>query len=204
MLAKEQAEIDLKVEPITNMTWNKYDKAYIEETYGLLKDNYQRVMKAQENVHKILASINSWGEVPLYMRKDHHTDALLEISNRDAIVGTRLRKCLVTKRLIEKVVLDENYRLYFNILPSCPCSSGSDDDEDGDIDEDLDSRRRSRSASTRHQTIESLGDVSKLREHFVSSIVIDNEHIELYRPYQEYIDNMVGNAIMAAIHTRYV
>lgn len=203
MLAKEKATLDEQVEPlITTMTWEKYDRAYIEETFELIKDYYDRVMKAQDNVRKIVASINSWGDVPLYMRKDNNTDTLLDIANREATISTRLRKCLLSKRMIEKVILDENYRLYFNIPPSCPCSSGSEDSEEEEADE-AESRRRSRTASQRQQTIsESLGDVNRLREMFSTTIVIESAHLELYRPYQEYVDNLVSNAMMSAVHIR--
>lgn len=205
MLAKEKQNLDLRLLPlITEMTWNKYDKDYIEETFDLVKEYYDRVMKAQANVQKILSSINAWGDVPLFVRKDNHNDALLDIVNRDITVSNRFRRALVSNRLAEKVVLDENYRLYFNIPPSCPCSSGSEYSEDEEDDEN-DARRKSGTASQRQQTLtaESLGDLNRLREPFSTTVIISDENAILYTPYQEYVDGLVGMAIMSAVHTRY-
>lgn len=205
MLATEKTTIDTQIQPlITTMTWDKYDKEYIEETFTLVKEFYDRVMKAQANVQKIMASINAWGESPLFTRKDNSTDALLDIANRGAIVAFRLRKSLQTNRQIEKIMQDENYRLYFNVSPSCPCSSGSEESGE-DEDEDNDARRKSGTASQRQQTMsESLGDLNRLREAFSTTVVFTEENAALYKPYCDYVDELVGKAVMAAIHTRFL
>lgn len=201
MLAKEKSKLDARLKPlISQMTWDKYDKDYIEETFGMIRDYHSRVMKAQANVQKILSNINAWGEVPLFTRKDNLIDSLLDIANRGTAINSRLNRCLLSNRLIEKVILDENYRLYFNVPASCPCSSGSEssDEEDDDYN---DSRR---TTSKRQQTItESLGDINRLREPFTTTLVFKEDDAKLYLPYQEYIDVLVGKEIMSAIHTRF-
>lgn len=200
ILAKEKEGLDNKIKPlISTMTWDHYDKEYIEDTFDLVKDYYDRVMRAQENIRLILASIKQWGEVPLYARRDNMTDTLLDISNRDAAIAFRLRQCLLTKRLIEKVVLDENFRLFFNIAFSCPCSSGSDDESN---DGENETYQKSSVSHQKHQTV-SMSEVGQLRQTFATSIVISGEQALLYRPYQEFIDDLVGVAIMDAIRVRW-
>lgn len=201
MLAKEKTILDEKLQPIIlEMTWDTYDKEYIENTFDLIKSYYDRVMKAQENIEKIVSNLNALGVIPLFVRKDNTTDALLDIGNREWNVAIRLRRLLQLNRMAEKVVMDENYRLYFNVPLSCPCSSDSEKSDDEEDDDDAQIKSRSRSVSQRQQTIESLVDFARVVP-FTSS-VIDQENAALYLPYQEYVDEMVGQAIMAGIHTR--
>lgn len=192
LLAKEKTMLDAALEPaLKSMTWEKYDPAYVDEIYSQVKDYYDRVMKAQANIRKILASINAWGEVPLFPRKDNNNEALLDILQRDAMLESRLKKVLVSKKLIDRVVLDENYRLFFNIPFSCPCSSGSDSDSDDGGLMTGDMKAKQQSADTE--------DLAKLREPFDTKIKIEGTQGALYRAYQEYMDEIVGAAIMNAI-----
>lgn len=198
MLAKEKKTLDDKLQPlISSMTWDKYNKEYIEDTFDSIKDYYDRVMKAQANVQKILSSIGAWGEIPLFIRKDNSTDGLLDIANRELIVANRLRRGLQLNRLAEKIVLDENYRLYFNVPPSCPCTSDSENSEDEDDEENA-------YRKTQRQQTDTKVDLNQLREAFTTTVVIGDEAAVLYLPYQEYVDEMVGKAIMTAIHIRLV
>lgn len=205
MLAKEKSKHDSRLQPLINsMTWDKYDKKYIEETFALIKNYHDRVMKAQANVDKIIESVNSWGEIPLFARKDNETDTLLDIGNRDTSIGIRLRRCLVSNRLAERIVLDENYRLYFNVPPSCPCSSGSESSTEEE-EEENEEFGKGKTASQRQQTMmDSMGDLTRLREPYVATVEIAEDNAALYTPYQEYVDELVGKAIMAGVHTRFV
>lgn len=203
MLAHEKSNIDARLEPlITVMTWDKYDKDYIQESFKLVKDYYERVMKAQENVQKVLDSINAWGETPLFTRKDNQTDTLLDIAPHDSLINSRLRRTLTSNRLAEKVMLDENYRLYFNVPPSCPCSSDSESEEAEEQEAEIDTRQKSR-VSQRQQTItEVLGDLNRLRESFSTTLQFEDAKSALYQPYKDYVDKLVGQAVMAAVLTR--
>lgn len=209
MLAQEKRMLDAKLTPaIESMTWEKYDSEYVDKCYDLVKDYYDRVTRAQANVKKILDGINAWGSVPLFQRKDGLTDTLLDVQAREVQLESRLRKCLVSKRMLERVVVDENYRLYFNVPFSCPCSSGSED-SDKDLDDDDAGRgmRASRAVSVRSvHNASSFEDVSKLLGKFESNLVREDWKGELYKAYEDYVDDLVGKAIMdgIAISIRYI
>lgn len=200
MLAKEKAMLDGKLDPlIKTMSWEKYNPEYVDEVYALTKDYYDRVMKAQANIRKMLASIESWGSVALFPRKDFATETLLDIHTRDVALESRLKKCLQSKHITDRIMLDENYRLFFNLPFSCPCSSGSDDSDEEDEDEPH--IMNSDGFVVAKQTAASSEDVGKLREPYMTKVVIDGWQGELFRPYQEYVDGLIGTAIMDGVAT---
>lgn len=210
MLAQEKRMLDAKVLPaIETMTWESYDPEYIDECYDMVKDYYERVLRAQANVQRILDSINSWGSVPLFQRKDGLTDTLLDIHAREVQLESRLRKCLVSKRMLERVVMDENYRLFFNVPFSCTCSSSSKASDD-ELDDDDDMSRGLRASQAENgrsmQNAPSVENVGELLVQFKTDLVREDWKGELYRAYEAYVDDLVGKAIMSGIATslRYI
>lgn len=153
--------------------------------------------KAQANIRRILTTINKWGSEPLFSRKGGTTNLLLDISNRDLVLNTRLKKCIDAKRQIDHIVNDVNFRLFFNIDFSCPCSSDEEDD-----DEEL--HAASGMISQRAQTSSfNDEDVVKLRRDVNINLVKSAAQLAMYRAYLEYVDTVVGDELMAAIQKRF-
>lgn len=174
----------------------KTDPDYIEQIYKRTQGIHERVNKAQANLRKILASINKWGSKPLFHRKSHSTNLLLDIQNRDYSLNRRLKKCIETKRLIDRIMMDTNFRLFFNIEFSCPCSSDEETDEEP-------SPSTSGMISQRAQTVGFTDDdLQKLRQDVPVHVNKSKQQMTLYRAYEEYVDAEVGKALMAAIHKR--
>lgn len=84
--------------------------------YDKISNIYNRLIKTQENVQKLLNSINIWGNIPLYQRNTASPKALLDIENRSEKCKVRSIEAINSKTLSE-YTMEENYRLFFN-LPS--------------------------------------------------------------------------------------
>lgn len=183
----------------------------MSKIYDTCKGMYERVTKAQDNLKKILDQIEKWGSVPLFARKDMNKDLLLDLTNRETNLNNRLKQCLESKRAIDRVIMDDNFRLFFNIPFSCPCSS--DDDDDGDDSDSVEKDRVSEKSghqeesgmiSQKAQASFSDDEIAKLRAPIKVNIIKSSAQLQLYRPYEEYVDNLMGKAMMDAVLTRCV
>ena len=163
---------------------------------------YNRVTKAQQNIQNILKTINEWGSVPLFTRKHDDPDALIDIARRDAIASARLIKCMTAKKKIDEILNKENFCLYFNMqIDSCPCSS--DDEDETNSDEEVSASPSMRSTKASSISVnEAL--IALLRKPVQIKFSKSEHQLKLYRPYEEYIDKLIGDALMDAITVRYV
>lgn len=96
---------------LSNFTWKTYGD--IDELFKTLENLYKRIVLAHDNIDKIKEKIRSWGDIPLFERKEENDINLLNIQNRDKIVEKRYKQCLETQKFIEKV-MRENYCLFQN------------------------------------------------------------------------------------------
>lgn len=204
MLAQEKRMLDGKLDAlIDRQTWDSYETEYVDQVFGLVQNYHDRVMRAQENVRKILESINSWGSVPVFQRKDQQTDTLLDVQNRNLLSETRLRDCLLSKRLIQKFIVDENYRLYFNVPFSCPCSEdeSTESEDEGDVDKRAIRRSRVGPLGGPQLAPVTPEELAKLQMPFETNLVREDWKNQLYHEYEIYVDNLVGEAMMNAVLT---
>lgn len=171
--------------------------------YDTCKGMYERVTKAQANLKKILDQIDKWGSVPLFARKDMNKELLLDVNNRETNLNVRLKQCLISKRDIDRVIMDDNFRLFFNIPFSCPCSSDDDTDEEDRSSEKGGREEESGMISQKAQASFSEDEIAKLRAPIKVNILKSPAQLQLYRAYEEYVDNLMGKAIMDAVLTRW-
>lgn len=116
LIDKEMQIIDNKLEvAINSAKWNDYDQNYIDDVHSDLKDLHSRFMKTKLNVKKIIADLKSWGNVPLYERRDGLTKSLIFREESAMRVERRQEDCRKTKKLIDNLV-DENFRLFFKMV----------------------------------------------------------------------------------------
>lgn len=119
----EQTLIDKEMKSIDNMLnvalsearWSDYDQNYIDDVHSDLKDLHSRFMRTKLNIKKITASLKSWGNIPLYERKDGLTNSLILPEESVMRVENRQEDCKKTKKLIDNLV-DENFRLFFKMV----------------------------------------------------------------------------------------
>ncbi|XP_055614548.1 dynein beta chain, ciliary, partial [Uranotaenia lowii] len=208
LIEKELVEIEHLIDKACSgrIDWNNYDPDFIEDFYSKLKNLHTRVLKIQNNVKKIQKSIRSWGDVPLYRRKDR----LLDIEDRPGKVQQRLNDCFDTKKLID-VAMEQNFKYFFDFYVESVVT----------IPSDLGSKKSARSGSlsiAKEASVEAAaeekkdeeaeeGESSSRRGTAEESIAPEEElqktasMMALFRPYQEYVDTIVSKEIMDSIRT---
>ncbi|KAL1403957.1 hypothetical protein pipiens_005505 [Culex pipiens pipiens] len=206
LIKKEILEIDKIIEQACSgrIDWNNYEASFIDEFYDKLKNLHTRVMKAQNNIRKIRDSIRSWGQVPMYQRKDASTDGLLDIEDRPGKVQRRLEGCFDTKKLID-VAMEQNFRYFFDYFVKSEIKIS-----------DVSVRKPATNESL--AVVRELSEIKIEGEEAGSSCLPISSCLEtsdldrtesqmvLFRPYQEYVDSLVSKEILDSIHTsvRYV
>lgn len=71
-------------------------------------------MQAQRNVTEAVASIEIWSKVPLFERREGKLDNLLHLEDRAERVQRRYELIEATSASLG-TLLEQNYRLYFNL-----------------------------------------------------------------------------------------
>ena len=89
---------------------------YIETLLSLLKKLHSRVFRAQENIEKLLKTMYEWAMIPVLDRKDFKDENLLAIGERKDRFAKRYSEIEQAAEEIKRV-LDENYKLFFDLLP---------------------------------------------------------------------------------------
>lgn len=144
---------------IEKHTWKTYSIEELDGLFETLEHLYKRITKAHTNIELIVEKIRSWGNVPMYERKEEIDTNLLYIIDRDNIVDTRYKTCIETQDFIRDV-MRENYYLFtdkFSIF-------------DGEI------------------IVHTEGEPDKTTDEAIA-----------YTLYEEYIDEMVGKEVLAAV-----
>lgn len=94
----------------------------------------KRIEKCQANLDAIKQSINAWGKVPLFQRKDLNPKALLGVEPRADIIAKRVKQANNTKELIDKLMY-ENAKLFFDIPQRYVIDESSEAFEEEDDEE---------------------------------------------------------------------
>ncbi|XP_055624142.1 dynein beta chain, ciliary-like isoform X3 [Toxorhynchites rutilus septentrionalis] len=211
LIQKEVAQVDKIIEMACSgrIDWNNYDPVYIDEFYDRLKNLHTRVLKAQNNIKKIVDSIRSWGQVPLYQRKDGGSTGLLDIDDRSGKVQRRLEGCFDTKKKID-IAMEQNFRYFFNLFVESQELISSMSIKKEETRESLPQVGRSleerledggESSQATEDTEEKVPSLEQVLE-----FVRTPSQLALYRPYQEYVDSIVSSEILDSIRTsvRYI
>lgn len=216
IIEEEILEVDKMLQKaITKQTWKKYDKNYVMELYDKVKNFNTRVVRSQKNIQMIRDTIRKFGQIPLYERKDEKSETLLALDDREGRLARRKKNCQEAQGLIDKF-MDENFRLLFNhpLVPEVPeeevdekesIKSGSKSQLN--VDQGPQEKMKPESGSLKldqeSQVGASLTAIPKKQESIYDIVKTDRE-IELYRPYEEYVDKLVGDELMNAVATRSV
>lgn len=89
---------------------------YIDNLLDLVRKLHSRIFYAQENIDTLLRIIYSWAMSPILERKDFKDENLLAVSDRDENFQKRYNQIEHANRELNRV-LDENYKLFFDLLP---------------------------------------------------------------------------------------
>uniref|UniRef100_A0A182SW49 Dynein heavy chain tail domain-containing protein n=1 Tax=Anopheles maculatus TaxID=74869 RepID=A0A182SW49_9DIPT len=213
LIQKEIDEIDAILADACSgrIDWNNFDQSFIDGLYDKLYNLYSRVLKAKANIQKVQNSIRSWGQIPLYERLNGDNTSLINIENRSLIVQRRLEACLDTKKLIEKV-MDENFKLYFDYLVALSeeklsSASGTSSQRRSSMIMPAPEQEEQQPANVvalevpdaeeEQSAADTLDDVPSLDQ---SELGKNLSQLELFRPYEEYVDSILSKEIMDAVH----
>lgn len=106
---------EMVVDFLSKHTWKTHSNEAIDELFNTLEQLYKRVVQAHSNIDKIKQKIRSWGNVPLFERRQENDVNLLNIQNRAKIVEKRYKECIETQEMIDNV-MRENFCLFQNRL----------------------------------------------------------------------------------------
>lgn len=73
-------------------------------------------MRCQDNILNLEKMIYEWAILPVLERKDSKVENLLEIEEREQRFNKRYSNIETTNSEIKRI-LDENYKLYFDLIP---------------------------------------------------------------------------------------
>ncbi|XP_037954213.1 dynein beta chain, ciliary [Teleopsis dalmanni] len=134
-------EAELKIyealmEPLLEtVTWVSFDQRYINRNHRKFGNLHKRLVKAQGNLDEIKRSINSWGKVPLYQRKELNPKFLLETDPQEVIMANRSAEARITQKLID-LLMYENLKLFLNIPKPDDFMSDFDEEEEEEEEEE--------------------------------------------------------------------
>ncbi|XP_070518395.1 dynein beta chain, ciliary [Cardiocondyla obscurior] len=97
--------------------WNSSEvPEYINYLLSLVRKLHSRIFYAQENINTLLRITYSWAMSPILERKDLKNENLLAMGEREENLQKRYNQIEHTNQELNRV-LDENYKLFFNLLP---------------------------------------------------------------------------------------
>lgn len=221
--------IDDKLHVATDTaTWCDYEQVYINDVHADLKNLNSCVLQAKDNVEMIVKSLKLWGTKPMYERHDNVSTGLMIPEDFPARIIRRQMDCQHSKKLIDDLV-EENFRLYFNfplkpkinkktetprqstMVEFSRHSSLVEEEKEEEIVEDKPSEVNvaptDKSAQVSHSSF-GLRSAKSNKSSFSSKstsnetgyeIIKKPHQLELFRPYEEYIDSLIGKEILDAI-----
>lgn len=105
---------------------------YIEALLRSVKKLHTRVFRAQENVARLKKLIYSWAMMPVLDRKDLKDENLLALGEREERFEKRFADITASTAEIDRV-LEENYCLFFDLLPESEYSKDDFELEEGTL-----------------------------------------------------------------------
>lgn len=89
---------------------------YVLKLYDMIKSLYGRVNEAQDNLSGVMKRMEIWSEVPILVRRDVKQGGLLPVMERRDVFEKRYQAITNDVEDLMKV-LEENYNLYFDLVP---------------------------------------------------------------------------------------
>lgn len=206
LIRKEVELADDNLKPaLWDYTWNDIEDNecddYTSYLYDMVKDLYTRVKRAEKNKLSILESVRSWGSTPLFHRKDFLPSHLFNFDDRDNILWNRLKNCQKTTKLIRRI-LDDNFRLFFDI------PFNEEDERSMEISKSKSGTSKTESGKSVDDSIAKIVDHDEVEDEDVNEMLYITQ-IErtpsqnlLFRAYEEYLDDLLGQELMKSINIR--
>ncbi|XP_076647351.1 dynein beta chain, ciliary-like [Halictus rubicundus] len=98
----------------------------------MVKKLHARVFRAQDNLKYVMDRLYLWAMAPVLYRKDARDEHLLSIADKDDRFEERFAEIEETAQELNRI-LDENYKLFFNLLPDSFYEEEESEDADARI-----------------------------------------------------------------------
>ncbi|XP_011314378.1 dynein beta chain, ciliary-like [Fopius arisanus] len=199
--------------------WNSPETPeYVKVLLASVRSMHARVMKAQENVEKLMKMMYEWAMAPVLIRKDGKPENLLAIGEREARFEKRYRDIEAFGEEVRRILL-ENCKLYFDLLPESFYLKEEADLAPSDLQpEELDPDAEKFDDTTDADAGFGEGDEGETETLTVNVEMTpsqelrkrekDEKEMELeaprqvkWKPYLAYIDQLVSEGLVQAVST---
>jgi len=89
---------------------------HIANLLNVVRRLHSRIFRAQDNIIGLEKMIYSWALLPVLMRKDLKDENLLDLDEREENFQKRYKQIEQVVTELDRI-LDENYKLFFDLLP---------------------------------------------------------------------------------------
>jgi len=89
---------------------------HIANLLNVVRRLHSRIFRAQENIIELEKMIYSWALSPVLMRKQLKDENLLDLDEREENFQKRYKQIEQVVTELDRI-LDENYKLFFDLLP---------------------------------------------------------------------------------------
>ncbi|XP_031848127.1 dynein beta chain, ciliary [Nomia melanderi] len=187
-----------------NYNWKSNEvPEYIDNLLSMVRKLHVRVFRAQENLKNIMDRLYTWAMMPVLYRKDARDENLLSITDKDDKFEERYTEIKETAEELKRV-LEENYKLYFDLLPENFYEKDEAEFQDDYLLEEseiLEEVVQEMSSAVEEVEEQSPGE----QEEMVEEEEVDEEtqalRREKWQPYLTYVDNLISKGLIQAVST---
>ncbi|EGI59469.1 Dynein beta chain, ciliary [Acromyrmex echinatior] len=196
-----------------NYNWNSPEvPEYISNLMDIIRKLYLRIFYAQENINTLLQMIYTWAMSPILERKDFKDENLLALGERNENFQKRYDEIEQASRELNRV-LDENYKLFFNLLPDSVYEKDEIESNNNARKQDLEEvkertdelRGDEEKERTGRDAVENEKVGKEERMKAAAEIILTDEEIAenmaTWKPYLAYVDNLISKALIQAAST---
>lgn len=155
---------------------------------------HKRLERCQANVDAIKRSINEWGKVPLYQRKDKNPKAFLETEPRMDILAERVAHAGITSVLIDRIMY-ENAKLFFDIPRRLYLMDEVEEEEEEYPDDIFDDKKDDEGEEDDEEDF-----ITAIHRHELLQTLTQEER-DLFRAYETYVDQEITQQLLDAVIT---
>ncbi|XP_039947795.1 dynein beta chain, ciliary [Bactrocera tryoni] len=220
LIRAELSAIERYMEPlISDIIWMSFDQRFINKVFGKISHLQKRIEKCQANLDAIKQSINAWGKVPLFQRKDLNPKALLGVEPRADIIAKRVKQANNTKELIDKLMY-ENAKLFFDIPQRYVIEESSEAFEEEDDEERPtpniaavsaavtaaekavpEAKRFTQQMNEGIEEASSEGEIITPQHRYDLLQTLTETEREQFREYEKYVDTQIASELLDAVIT---
>ncbi|KAL9894878.1 dynein beta chain, ciliary [Glossina fuscipes] len=195
LIRSELTSYEIFMEPlVSKITWNNFEQKFIVDVFKKIQYLHKRLERSQANIEAIKKSINEWGKVPLYQRKDKNPKAFLETEPRMDILAERVAHAGITSVLIDRIMY-ENAKLFFDIPRRLYLMDEVEEEEEEYPDDIFDDKKDDEGEEDDEEEF-----ITAMHRHELLQTLTQEER-DLFRAYEKYVDQEITQQLLDAVIT---